>query len=199
MVHNYIEYVYCYSGSLQIGRNINLLQYLSQHNIRLLASPHTVRLVLTTIMMESGVFCPLQMTLNQIEHPAGKCHNLYLWQVLTLLTLLLFLSEIMSHTPQFMLSLSRNCFSRNLLTNLQFVGVVGHTSVLNLSSLHISMKLLLLVRIHLYSSDRSFCPITHSVRQWRSSSTGLTDCPPGTGFGGQYTQYRWSLGTWGLW
>ena len=37
-------------------RLVAILSYLSQHNIRLLASPHTVRLVLTTIMMESGVF-----------------------------------------------------------------------------------------------------------------------------------------------
>ena len=78
---------------LQIGRNIKVLQCLSQHNIRLLASLHTVRLVLTTIMMESVIFS-LQMTLKQIEPPAGECHNLLLCQVPTLLTLLLFRSDV---------------------------------------------------------------------------------------------------------
>ena len=33
------EYIYCFSGSLQNGRNIRLLHRLSQHNIRLLGQP----------------------------------------------------------------------------------------------------------------------------------------------------------------
>ena len=106
----------------------------------------------------------------------------------TLLTLLLFRSDIMSHTPQLMLSLSRNWLSRNLLTNLQLVELVGHTSTLNLSSLHILLKLALLLVIHAYRSGRFSCPITHSVRQCSSLSTGLTDSPPGLDSGGQYTQ-----------
>ena len=99
------------------------------------------------------------------------------------------------HTPKSILFLSLNCLSRNLLTCFVSVGDIGHTNVLILSTKHTRLNLPFLLAILSYSAGRYSRPTIHEVRQWHSSSTGLTDWPPGPGTGGQYLQYLWSLGT----
>ena len=162
----------------------------------ILANPHAGRLVRTCYWWKVEYYFPLQ-NLKTILGTSGWKMSHYDDRFSPIMSCRYFPIWFPCHTPKSILFLSLNCLSRNLLTCFVSVGDIGHTNVWNLSTKHNWLNLPFLLAILSYSAGWYSRPTIHEVRQWHSSSTGLTDWPPGPGTGGQYLQYLWPLSTGG--
>ena len=112
------------------------------------------------------VFCPPSKLLKlQLEHPAGLYHIYNYDRFSPYNSCCYFLLKLYCHTPRSMLSLSLICKFKYLLTSLQSIELIGHTQVLNLSTLHSTLKSLFLLDIFSNRTVRSALLTIQSVRQ----------------------------------
>ena len=88
------------------------------------------------LLMEGGMLFPLQNEKVTMGGTSSWKVSHYNDRFSPIKSCCYFPLKFPGHTPESILSLSLNCFSKNLLTCFVSVGVIGHTNVLNLSIKH---------------------------------------------------------------